>query len=142
MSTSVILASAFVLSFVALLVFIWSQRHGLFSRNSSGANVIFGANEIGRAEEPALTSAAAHVLQQQMNRATGKIAVPANDAGLRARAAADESTTPVVFFMFCAAFAWLLVATAAGLLASYKLHEPDSLTQFAWLTFGRARAHR
>ncbi|GFE84163.1 membrane protein [Steroidobacter agaridevorans] len=139
MSTSVILASAFVLSFVALLVFIWSQRHGLFSRDSTGANVIFGAEEIGRAEEPAVTSTAAHALQQQVNRASGKIAAPASASDLRTRAAADESSTPVVFFMFCAAFAWLLVATAAGLLASYKLHEPDFLTQHAWLTFGRVR---
>ena len=61
MSISVVLASAFVLSFVALLVFIWSQRHGLFSRDSSGARVIFGADEIGRAEEPAVTQPRAYV---------------------------------------------------------------------------------
>ena len=48
MNTVAILLSAFVLSFVALLVFIWSQRRGLFDRRSRGAEVIFAAQEIGR----------------------------------------------------------------------------------------------
>ena len=41
MNTASILLSAFVLSFVALLTFIWSQRKGLFDRSSRGAEVIF-----------------------------------------------------------------------------------------------------
>ena len=45
---------------------------------------------------------------------------------------ADASTAPLVFF-FCCAVAWLLVASAAGLTASIKLHEPDWLVQQAWL---------
>ena len=49
-NTVAILQSAFVLSFVALLVFTWSQRTGLFDRRSKGAEVIFAPGEIGRIE--------------------------------------------------------------------------------------------
>ena len=41
--------------------------------------------------------------------------------------------------LFCCAVFWLLLASTAGLTASIKLHEPDWLTQQAWLTFGRIR---
>ena len=44
-----------------------------------------------------------------------------------------------MFFFFCCAFAWLLLASVAGLTASIKLHDPDWLTSQAWLTFGRIR---
>lgn len=139
MSTSFVLGSAFVLSFVALLAFIWSQRKGLFDRDSGGANVIFDQTEIGRIEEPAVPISDAQSLQRHANRARGAIAVKADTEELQNRAAADASTAPLVFFMFCAAFVWLLVGTAAGLLASLKLHQPDLLTDQAWLTFGRVR---
>jgi len=138
-STSVILAAAFVISFVALLVFIWSQRRGLFRRDSTGATVIFGSDEIGRVEEPAVAATTARKMQSQVDQATGNVATEINSDDLQMRAAADASSAPVVFFMFCAAFVWLLTATAAGLLASYKLHSPDFLSQYAWLTFGRVR---
>ena len=54
MSTLAILLSAFVLCVVALLVFIWSQRSGLFERSPKGAEVIFARGEIGHVE-PAAT---------------------------------------------------------------------------------------
>lgn len=37
------------------------------------------------------------------------------------------------------AVVWLIVASAAGLLSSLKLHWPDLLTDQAWLTLGRLR---
>ena len=46
MNTVAILLSAFVLSFVALLVFIASQRSGLFDRRSRAAEVIFAPGVI------------------------------------------------------------------------------------------------
>lgn len=52
-----------MLSFVALLIFIWSQRTGLFDRSSKGAEVIFAPGEIGRIEEPAAARAAQARLQ-------------------------------------------------------------------------------
>jgi cytochrome c oxidase cbb3-type subunit 1 len=140
MSTLAILLSAFILSLVALLFFIWSQRSGLLDRSSAGAEVIFASGEIGSVEEPSASPKAKASLQAGVTEANGDRrpnAVP--DDELRARASADASTAPLVLFFFCCAFTWLLVASAAGLTASIKLHEPDWLTQYAWLTFGRIR---
>ena len=138
MNTVAILLSAFVLSFVALLAFIWSQRTGLFDRSSKGAEVIFASGEIGRIEEPAAAPAARAACRRGRHGGRGP-----GDSGQRGemaeRARADASTAPLVFFMFCCAIVWLLVASAAGLTASIKLHEPDWLVQQAWLTFGRIR---
>jgi cytochrome c oxidase cbb3-type subunit 1 len=122
MSTVSILLSTFVLSVAALLVFIWSQRSRMFERGASGSEVIFAPGEIGQAEDPAAGTAPA-----------------AKNDELARRVAADASTAPVVFFFFCCAFAWLLVASAAGLTASIKLHEPDWWVTQPWLTFGRIR---
>jgi cytochrome c oxidase cbb3-type subunit 1 len=139
MNTVAILLSAFVLSFVALLAFIWSQRHGLFDRSSRGAEVIFAAREIGRVEDPAATQAAQGSLQGTADAAAGAPASAPQADELVARAQADASTAPLVFFFYSCAVVWLLVASAAGLTASIKLHEPDWLVQQAWLTFGRIR---
>jgi len=139
MNTVAILLSAFVLSFVALLVFIWSQRKGLFDRSSRGAEVIFAPGEIGRVEEPAAAPSARGSLQGVIDSADAALATRADADELAERARADASTAPLVFFFFCCAIAWLLVASAAGLTASIKLHEPDWLVQQAWLTFGRIR---
>ncbi|MEP7295325.1 MAG: cbb3-type cytochrome c oxidase subunit I [Burkholderiales bacterium] len=140
MSTLSILLSAFVLSVVALMVFIWSQRAGLFERGSEGAKVIFATGEVGSVEEPSASSEAQASLQAGVTRAAGDtLRTPVPDEELRARARADASTAPLVFFFFCCALTWLIVASAAGLTASIKLHEPDWLTQYAWLTFGRIR---
>ena len=122
MSTVSILLSAFVLSVVALVAFVWTQRRGLFERSTSGGEVIFSAGEIGSVEDPA-----AGVLPR----------LRTEDMLQRARA--DASTAPLVFFFLCCAFVWLLVASAAGLTASIKLHAPDWLTAQSWLTFGRIR---
>jgi cytochrome c oxidase cbb3-type subunit 1 len=139
MNTVAILLSAFVLSFVALLVFIWSQRTGLFDRSSKGAEVIFASGEIGRIEEPAATAAEQGALQRTVDTAQGGAIGHHDSAELIERARADASTASVVFFFFCWAVVWLVVASVAGLTASIKLHEPDWLVQQAWLTFGRIR---
>ncbi|HOU65959.1 MAG TPA: hypothetical protein PK861_07980, partial [Thermomonas sp.] len=118
MNTVAILLSAFVLSFVALLVFIWSQRKGLFDRSSRGAEVIFAPGEIGRVEEPAAAPSARGSLQGVIDSADAALATRADADELAERARADASTAPLVFFFFCCAIAWLLVASAAGLTAS------------------------
>ena len=71
MSTLAILLSAFVLSVVALLVFIWSQRSGLFERSAQGAEVIFAPGEIGRVEEPSVSAAVRRRLQATLPAAQG-----------------------------------------------------------------------
>ncbi len=135
MSTIAILLSAFVLSVVGLFVFIWTQRRGLFDHSPKAAEVIFAPGELGTVEDPACTAADAARLQA--------VSAPTAEAPpspeLLQRARADASTGSLVFFFLCCAFAWLLVASAAGLTASIKLHEPDWLVGQAWLTFGRIR---
>ena len=139
MDTAFILLSAFVLSFVALLVFIWSQSHGLFDRRASGAEIIFASGEIGQVEEPAASLQQQGQLQSAMNAVKAPPASQADAQALRDRAQADASTAPLVLFLFCCAVVWLLVASAAGLTASVKLHEPDWLTQQAWLNVAGQR---
>lgn len=138
MSTVAILLSAFTLSVIALLIFIWTQGRGLLDKDPDGAKVIFGDGEIGRMEEPAGAVSRTNILQGMQGRAPSGSS-PALERELQERAAADASTGPLVFFFFCCAFAWLLVASAAGITSSIKLHEPDWLNQYAWLTFGRIR---
>jgi cytochrome c oxidase cbb3-type subunit 1 len=146
-STVLILLSAFVLSVVALMTFIWSQRSGLLDASPKAAEVIFAPGEIGVIEDPAGTDASRRALQSMTSR-TSRTSAAALESSLpsapdtvelAARAHADASTGPLVFFLFCCSFAWLLVASAAGLTASLKLHQPDWLTGAAWLTFGRIR---
>ena len=127
MNTLSILMSAFVLSLVGLGFFIWSQRSRLLSRSADGSEVIFARGEIGHPE----------TLMPDRALDTGASAVDSQE--LLDRAAADASTAPVVFFFYCCAFVWLLVASAAGLTASIKLHAPDWLVSEAWLSFGRIR---
>jgi cytochrome c oxidase cbb3-type subunit 1 len=51
----------------------------------------------------------------------------------------DASTrTPVMFFLVSAVL-WLLVGTAFALISSFKLHTPNFLGDYEWLTFGRTR---
>ncbi|MEO7941304.1 MAG: cbb3-type cytochrome c oxidase subunit I, partial [Burkholderiaceae bacterium] len=138
-STVTILLSAFVLSFVALLVFIWSQRTGLFDRHSRGAEVIFAPQEIGRIEDPSATHADRGAMQLAADAATGTAGSHGDTDEMIERARADASTGPLVFFFYCCAVIWLLVASLVGLTASIKLHQPDWLVQEAWLTFGRIR---
>ena len=144
MSTAALLASAFTLSVVALMAFIWSQRRGLLDTDPSAARVIFEAGEEGQAEDPAVRGRAAVALQNVVNRRQPGLVNQADTDAQRERtlawrAEADASTAPVVFFFFCSAFTWLLVASAAGLTASIKLHEPEWLASQPWLTFGVIR---
>lgn len=51
----------------------------------------------------------------------------------------DASTSATVLLFFIAGMVWLLIGTVFALVASYKMHAPDFLNQYAWLTFGRIR---
>ncbi len=143
MNTTLILLLTFVLSVTGLFVFIWSLRHHLFDDNPAAANVIFSEGEIGKVEEPSATAAQQRAMQQTVDATHAPAQAPANDALARQeladRVQADRSSAWVVFVFLSCAIVWLVFASLAGLLGSYKLHEPDFLTQYAWLTFGRVR---
>ena len=132
------LLGAFLLSIIGLFVFIWSLRKGLLVENPVAASVIFAHGEIGQVDDPALREAAQNSMQQAVKK--GGIETHAADAGeLEDRITSDRSTAFPVFMFITFACMWLVVGSLAGLIASVKLHEPDWLTNYAWLTFGRIR---
>jgi cytochrome c oxidase cbb3-type subunit I len=129
------LLGAFVLSILGLFVFIWSLRKGLLVENPAAASVIFARGEVGRVDDPALTRSGEHDLQQAAQPAP----TAADPADIEARVLADRSSAFPVFMFVAFACFWLLLGSIAGLTSSIKLHAPDWLTQYAWLTFGRIR---
>ncbi|PLC52706.1 hypothetical protein CR155_16630 [Pollutimonas nitritireducens] len=143
MNTLTILLLTFILSVTGLFVFVWSLRKNLFDDNPSAANVIFSEGEIGTIEEPAATAQQHKALQHAVDATHAPIADVSRDARMRLELAdrieADRSTAYVTFVFLACAVAWLILASVAGLISSIKLHEPDFLAQYAWLTFGRIR---
>jgi cytochrome c oxidase cbb3-type subunit 1 len=117
-------------------VFLWSLRKGLLVENPAAASVIFAPGEVGKVDDPALSTTA----QQSMQGAAGSHdARPANVDAIEARVAADQSTAFPVFMFIAFACMWLMVGSVAGLVSSMKLHAPDWLVSEAWMTFGRLR---
>lgn len=51
----------------------------------------------------------------------------------------DASTKAPALFFLISAVLWLLVGTAFALISSFKMHNPEFLGNYEWLTFGRAR---
>jgi cytochrome c oxidase cbb3-type subunit 1 len=144
MSTITLLLLTFILSVTGLFVFIWSLRRQLFDANPAAARVIFSEGEIGRVEEPAATPSQHQALQRAVGASRDAQAEPPVNRAMQARELAeriqaDRSTAYVTFVFLSCAVAWLILASAAGLISSIKLHEPDFLTAHAWLTFGRIR---
>jgi cytochrome c oxidase cbb3-type subunit 1 len=141
MNPTALLLATFLVSMVGLFGFIWSLRKGLFNADSSGARTIFSRGEIGQTEEPSASAQQRHDLQgvTDANEPDSTSQEGVSPTELAAREAADRSSAFPVYVLFACATVWLIVASAAGLLASIKLHEPDFLTNTAWLTFGRLR---
>ncbi len=143
MNTITVLLLTFILSVTGLFIFIWSLRKHLFDDNPAAANVIFNEGEIGKVEEPAATIAQHRELQDIVEKTHVPIRSPENDAIREAeildRVRADRSTAFVAFTFLACAIVWLVFASTAGLISSIKLHEPDFLTTYAWMTFGRMR---
>ncbi len=132
------LLGAFLLSVIGLFVFIWSMRKGLLIENREAASVIFERGEIGRVDDPALQPAEQAKFQVAALEAGSDLHVPDPDE-FGTRVSADSSTAFPVFMFVAFACFWLILASAAGLTASLKLHMPDWLVNDAWLTFGRIR---
>ena len=132
------LLGAFVLSIIGLFVFIWSLRKGLLIENPKAASVIFAHGEIGQIDDPVLTQAEQGSMQQA---ATERETPPdtADAAELHDRITSDRSSAFPVFMFIAFACMWLVLGSSAGLISSIKLHQPDWLTDYAWLTFGRIR---
>ncbi|WP_368642414.1 cbb3-type cytochrome c oxidase subunit I [Castellaniella ginsengisoli] len=143
MDTVTVLLLTFILSVTGLGVFIWSLRRNMFDENPEAAGVIFSTGEIGHIEDPSATPEQRAGLQKVVTDG-GKAVVDASLADtlkneLADRLEADQSTAYVTFTFLCCAIVWLVFASAFGLISSIKLHNPEFLTEYAWLTFGRTR---
>lgn len=143
MNNITVLLLTFILSVTGLFVFIWSLRHKLFDESPAAAKVIFSDGEIGTIEEPAATAAQHRAMQRAVDAShtTQKEVVDDAQAAqeLKDRIEADRSTANVTFVLLACSVGWLVLASTAGLISSIKLHQPDFLAQYAWLTFGRIR---
>lgn len=139
MNPTGLLLATFILSILGLFAFIWSLRKGLFDLESSGALTIFSSGEIGHAEEPAGSAAQQRALQHTADTFIGTPHLGMREQETLDRAIADRSSAFPAFVLIGCATTWLLIASAAGLISSLKLHMPDFLAQSAWLTFGRLR---
>jgi cytochrome c oxidase cbb3-type subunit 1 len=135
-TVSVLLAT-FVLSVLALFVFIASMGKGLFGSGGAAAMQIFDDDELGEVEDPAATQAQRGNLQQAMD--PGHKAAPRQTAEATLRQRADQSSSLVVGVCLTLAVVWLVLASVAGLISSIKLHAPDWWVGYEWLTFGRIR---
>ena len=129
--TSLLLAT-FILSIVGLFAFIWSLRKGLFDVETLGSKVIFTPEDIGHYHDPA---ADPHKIDA-LNIQTGRRNTSHHDIANRPH---DHSSTLPCFVLFGSAVFWLVFASLAGLVSSYKLHNPDFLTHSLALTFGVMR---
>lgn len=143
MDTVTVLLLTFILSVTGLCIFIWSLRRHMFDENPEAASVIFSTGEIGHVEDPSATAAQKASLQQVVDDG-GKVHIDKSldkqlQTELAERLEADQSTAFVAFTFLSCAVVWLVLASAAGLISSIKLHNPEFLTEYAWLTFGRIR---
>lgn len=115
----------------------------MFDENPEAASVIFSTGEIGHVEDPSATASQKASLQQVVDDG-GKVRIDKSldmqlQTELAERLEADQSTAFVAFTFLSCAVVWLVLASAAGLISSIKLHNPEFLTEYAWLTFGRIR---
>jgi len=66
-----------------------------------------------------------------------RVSVAAGDAEQLERAMIDASTRVPVLMFYASAIVWLLVWTLLAGFVSFKLHSPDWLSNFSFLTWGR-----
>jgi len=132
-----ILLVTFLLSLLALFVFIASMAKGLFGSGGAAAVQIFDEDELGTVEDPAATQAQRGSLQRAMD--PGQQAEARTSADVAARRRADQSSSLVVGVCLTLSVVWLVLASFAGLISSIKLHSPDWWVGMEWLTFGRIR---
>ena len=135
--TVTVLLATFLLSVLALFVFIASMAKGLFGSGGAAAVQIFDDDEVGTVEDPAATQAQRGNLQRAMDPAHANQRRNAQEVATRLRA--DKSSSLVVGVCLTMAVVWLVLASAAGLISSIKLHAPDWWVAQEWLTFGRIR---
>lgn len=136
-----LLVFAFLFSIGGLFLLIWSISTGQFSMGPKAAEVIFDEDEVGHPEEPAATRRQSEDLLHALT-ASERYPSPSakeDDKEPMLRAALDDAARKPVLALLLSSVVWLLLGSVIGLIVSYKLHSPDTLTQSELLTFGRLR---
>jgi cytochrome c oxidase cbb3-type subunit 1 len=131
----VLLAITFLFSVGGLYALVRSLSAKDPESQRRNAAVIFH-DRVGHVEDAAASASEQRALQQVVSAepSAGESPMTAEE-----RTALDQSSrAPVLAFLY-GGLLWLLVASAAGLIASLKLHMPDWLTNSPELTFGRIR---
>src|ERR1700757_444731 len=67
------------------------------------------------------------------------VSAVAGDTEQLERAYIDASTRLPVLMVYTSAMAWLILGTLLAGFVSFKLHEPDLLSNISFLTWGRVR---
>jgi cytochrome c oxidase cbb3-type subunit 1 len=135
-STVGFLLATFLVSFIALIIFIASMARGLFDNSDVAAQQIFEAYEKGRVEDPSLDAAGQAALQRAVS---PEFLSDAALDDMSKREQIDRSSAGPALLCLTFAVMWLIWGSLAGLISSIKLHAPDWLVEYAWLTFGRVR---
>jgi cytochrome c oxidase cbb3-type subunit 1 len=136
--TVAILLGTYIVSILALFLFVYSMSKGMFGDGTSAAQMIFDKDEIGHTEDPAATQKQKTKLQLDVGQ-KDTFHEDLDSAELESRVEADQSSSLVVGICFTLAVIWLILASVAGLISSIKLHSPDWLVGYDWITFGRIR---
>jgi cytochrome c oxidase cbb3-type subunit 1 len=136
--TVAILLGTYIVSIVALFLFVYSMSKGMFGDGTQAAQMIFDKDEIGHTEDPAATQKQKTKLQLDVGQ-KNTFHEDLDSAELESRVEADQSSSLVVGICFTLAVIWLVLASVAGLVSSIKLHSPDWLVGYDWITFGRIR---
>lgn len=119
-----LLAISFIVSLVALGLLIWAVANKQISAGKKEASSIFLSGEAGSLDDPSSMNAeavqAAHRFDVE-------------------RAGIDAAGSRVVLVLAAVSILFLIVGSVFGVIASFKLHMPDWLADYAVTTFGRAR---
>ena len=116
-SIPILLIICFGASVVALIGLVWAISARQFQMGPGAATVIFEEGEQGHQVDP----------------------IRPYGVEAKERQALDQSCRRASLYLICSSVLWLLVGSAAGLVASLKFHQPELLVEQAWLTFGRLR---
>ncbi len=79
------------------------------------------------------------VLEKQLPEKSKGAPMPEQGQTVVERVLIDRSCRVPVLLFFSAAIFWLLLGSLFGFLASWKLHHPEFLADWSWLTWGRLR---
>ena len=119
-----LLALSFIVSLVALGLLIWAVANKQISAGKKEASSIFLSGEAGALDDPSSMNAeaaqAAHRFDVE-------------------RAGIDAPGARVVLVLAAVSILFLIAGSVFGVIASFKLHMPDWLADYAVTTFGRAR---